>query len=533
MGDKSNMFKEFGFSDEILRAVEDMGFEEPTRIQSQTIPMILAGKDVTGHSQTGTGKTAAFAIPALEMTDPNDKTVQVLILCPTRELAIQASDEMRKFGKYVEGIKVVPIYGGQSIDHQIKALKQGVQIVIGTPGRVMDHMRRKTLKLGNVKLVVLDEADEMLNMGFREDMETILKDTPNSRQTVLFSATMPKEILRISKEYQKDPVSISVVHKQLTVPGISQYYLETAKGKKIEILCRLIDIYAPRLSLVFCNTKKMVDEVAAQLQTRGYFADALHGDLRQSTRTNIIDSFKKGKTEILVATDVAARGLDIENVEIVFNYDVPQDDEYYIHRIGRTGRAGKTGKSFTFINGRGQLYAIKNLQKFANTKITAHPIPTLKEIEENKNNRLFDEIVKIVDNDEHLKYMNSIELFMENNNDYSAMEIGAALLKMLQKDKNMTNTSQEDEDFEGTGGEPGMVRLFTNVGKIDKVKPEHIVGAITGEAGIKGSLIGTIDIYDKFTFVEVPKEYAGLVIDTLNNTKIKGRNVSVEPAKKR
>lgn len=527
-----NTFKDFGLSEQILKAVEDMGFEEPTRIQSQTIPLIMEGKDVTGHSQTGTGKTAAFALPALEKIDVHDKNVQVLILCPTRELAIQASDEVKKFSKYLPDIKAVPIYGGQSMDHQIKALRQGVHIVIGTPGRVMDHMRRKTLKLDDIKLVVLDEADEMLNIGFREDMEVILKETPETRQTVLFSATMPAEIIRISKEYQKSPVSISVVHKQLTVPSITQYYLETTKSKKTEILCRLIDIYTPHLSLVFCNTKKMVDEVTAQLQSRGYFADALHGDLRQSVRSNIIESFRRGKTEILVATDVAARGLDIENVEAVFNYDIPQDDEYYVHRIGRTGRAGKLGKSFTFINGRGQLFAIKNLQKFTNTKITAHPIPTLKEIEENKMNRFLNELSNIIENDEHLKHMNTIETFMENN-DYSAMEVGAALMKMLQKERNVASETVDMSEFEDTGAEPGMVRLFMNVGKKDKVKPENIVGAIANEAGIKGTMIGTIDIYDKFTFVEVPAEHAKHVIDAMNNARIKGRAVNAEPAKKK
>ncbi|HBN82437.1 MAG TPA: ATP-dependent RNA helicase [Clostridiales bacterium] len=524
-------FKDFGLSEKILAAVDDMGFEEPTRIQSQTIPLIMEGKDITGHSQTGTGKTAAFALPALEMIDTNINKVQVLILCPTRELAIQGSDEVKKFSKYLPDIKAVPIYGGQSMEQQFKALRQGVHIVIGTPGRVMDHMRRKTLKLDQVRLVVLDEADEMLNIGFREDMEIILQETPEARQTVLFSATMPAEILRISKEYQKSPVSVSVVHKQLTVPNITQYYLETTKSKKTELLCRLIDIYTPQLSLVFCNTKKMVDEVTSQLQSRGYFADALHGDLRQSVRSKIIEAFRKGKTEILVATDVAARGLDIEHVEAVFNYDLPQDDEYYVHRIGRTGRAGKTGKSFTFINGRGQMYAIKNLQKFTNTKIAPHPIPTLQEIEENKTNRFFNELSGIIENDEHLKHMNAIETFMEKY-DYSAMEVGAALMKMLQKDK-VVNEEIDMEDFEDTGAEPGMVRLFMNVGKKDKVKPQNIVGAIANEAGIKGTMVGAIDIYDKFTFVEVPKDQAKHVIDAINNTKIKGRAVNAEPAKKR
>jgi len=365
-------FSELNISEEIKKAVEDMGYEEATAIQTATIPLIMQGRDVIGHSQTGTGKTAAFGIPAIQACDPSSKNVQVLILCPTRELAMQACDEIRKFGKYMQGIKSVAIYGGQPIERQIKALKMGVQIVIGTPGRIMDHIRRRTLKFKALKMIILDEADEMLNMGFREDIETILKDVPEDRQTILFSATMSKEILGITKKYQTNPELVKIVHQQLTVPSIEQYYYNVPKGKKIEVLCRLLDTENPKRSIVFCNTKRQVDELVNELQLRGYLCDALHGDIKQHTRTQVMNALKKGKIDILIATDVAARGIDVDDVEGVFNYDLPQDEEYYVHRIGRTGRAGRSGTAYSLVTGRSQIMELRDIQKFTNSKrITA------------------------------------------------------------------------------------------------------------------------------------------------------------------
>ena len=317
-------FEELNIKPEILRAVEDMGFEEATPIQSQAIPVMESGVDMIGQAQTGTGKTAAFGIPLLEKVDPENRKVQALVLCPTRELAIQVSEEIRNLAKYLHGIKVLPIYGGQDMSRQIRSLKGGVQIIIGTPGRVMDHMRRHTIRLNDLHTVVLDEADEMLNMGFREDIETILKDTPDDRQTVLFSATMPQAILEIAGTYQKDAVRVQVLRKELTVPSIEQYYYEVRQKNKDEVLCRLLDLYAPRLSLVFCNTKKKVDELVLELQNRGYFAEGLHGDLKQMQRDRVMQGFREGSTDILVATDVAARGIDVDDVEAVFNYDLPR-----------------------------------------------------------------------------------------------------------------------------------------------------------------------------------------------------------------
>jgi ATP-dependent RNA helicase DeaD len=520
-------FEELNISEELNRAIRDMGFEETTPIQAQAIPHILEGKDVIGQAQTGTGKTASFGIPILEMVDPQDQNLQALVLCPTRELAIQVAEEIRKLGKYLQGIKLLPIYGGQPIERQIRSLKKGVQIIIGTPGRVMDHMRRKTLKLDKVKMVVLDEADEMLNMGFREDIETILKDTPKTRQTVLFSATMPKEILEIAKAHQNNPEIVKVVHKELTVPSIEQYYFEVKEKNKFEILTRLIDMYNPKLALIFCNTKKKVDELVSDLQGRGYFADGLHGDMKQSLRDRVMNSFRNGNIEILIATDVAARGIDVDDVEIVINYDVPQDEEYYVHRIGRTGRAGRSGKAFTFVVGK-EIYKLKDIQRYTKTKILHQQVPSLNDVEEAKMEILIENIKNIIENEDLSKQIKIAERLLEE--DYTAIDLAAALLKMTMRKE----TEEEiDFDFEDTGSEPGMVRLFMNIGRKQNVRARDIVGAIAGETGLSGKLIGTIDVYDKYTFVEVPKEYAKDVLKIMNNAQIKGKPINVEPANKK
>ena len=369
-------FEELGIDDRILRAVTEMGFEEATPIQAKAIPEVMTGQDIIGQAQTGTGKTASFGIPMLQKVDPKNRHVQAIVLCPTRELAIQSADEIRKLAKSMHGIKVLPIYGGQDIVKQIRSLKTGVQVLIGTPGRVMDHMRRHTIKLDDLKILVLDEADEMLNMGFREDIETILSQTPEERQTLLFSATMPQPIMEIARTYQKDAKIVKVVKKELTVANIEQYYYEVRPKNKEEVLSRLLDIYNPALSVVFCNTKRQVDELVEGLKGRGYFAEGLHGDMKQQQRDRVMNGFRNGRTEILVATDVAARGIDVDDVDAVFNYDLPQDDEYYVHRIGRTGRAGKNGKAFTFITGR-EFYKLKDIQRYCRTKIIAKQVPSL------------------------------------------------------------------------------------------------------------------------------------------------------------
>ncbi|SJZ40574.1 DEAD/DEAH box helicase [Selenihalanaerobacter shriftii] len=519
-------FENLGLSTEINKAVGDMGFEEATPIQTQAIPYILEGRDVIGQAQTGTGKTAAFGIPILEKIDKDNKNVQVLILCPTRELAIQVSEEIRRLAKYKKNIKTLPVYGGQSIKRQIRALKKGVQIVIGTPGRTMDHMRRGTLKLNNLDMMILDEADEMLNMGFRDDIETILKGIKGKRQTIFFSATMPKSILALRKKYQKNPEIIKVVRKELTVPNIEQAYFEVNRRNKLESLSRLIDMYNPKLALVFCNTRKQVDELSIQLQARGYFADSLHGGMKQSQRDRVMNKFKNGTVEVLVATDVAARGIDIEDIEIVFNYDVPQDEEYYVHRIGRTGRAGRKGRAFTFVSGK-EIYKLKGIQKYTKTKIKRKQVPSASDIEEIKMSLLLEDVIEMLEGDNLSKEVKVIEGLVEE--DYTSIDIAAALLKLVVEEDNKEE-KDSTEDFGNTGAEAGMVRLFMNIGRKQNVTPGDVVGAIAGETSISGNLVGLIDIYDRYTFVEVPRENAKEVLMVMKDNRVKGRNITIEPA---
>ncbi|MDF2540889.1 MAG: cshA [Herbinix sp.] len=525
-------FEEMDLNPQILRAVEEMGFEELSPIQAKAIPAILSGKDIVGQAQTGTGKTAAFGIPLLQSIDQRERALQAVVLCPTRELAIQVAEEFRKLALFMHGIKTLPIYGGQEISKQIRSLKAGTQIMIGTPGRVMDHMRRKTVKFDKVKMIVLDEADEMLNMGFREDIETILRDVPEERQTVLFSATMPGPILEIARTYQKNAEIIKVVKKELTVPKIEQYYYEVSPKNKEEVLSRLLDMYNPKLSLVFCNTKKQVDELTIALQGRGYFAEGLHGDLKQQQRDRVMNSFRNGRTEILVATDVAARGIDVDDVEAVFNYDVPQDDEYYVHRIGRTGRAGREGRAFTLVVGK-EVYKLRDIQNYCKTKIKVQPIPSINDVTAVKAEKILDKIHSIIQNEDLSKMIDLIDARVNAEN-YTSLDVAAAFLKLSMGDD---PTKAEDEkslvDFGDTGAEAGMVRLFVNLGKKQNVRPGDILGAIAGETGMPGKLIGSIDMYDKYTFVEVPREYASEVIQVMKTAKIKGKSINIEPANRK
>ena len=384
-------YEDAPIEERIIRAVQEMGFEVMTPIQQQAIPALLDGRDVLGQAQTGTGKTAAFGIPMIQRIDPDIEGVQCIILCPTRELAIQAAEELRKFAKFMHGIKILPIYGGQDITKQIRSLKGNVSIIVGTPGRVMDHMRRHTLRLENIKAIVLDEADEMLNMGFREDIETILKEIPEDHQTALFSATMPKPILDITHTYQKDAVHVKVAAKEVTIPLVKQYYYEVQRQNKAEVTARLLDYYNPK-------------------------------------RDKVMSGFRNGTVEILIATDVAARGIDVDDVEAVFNYDVPQDIEYYVHRIGRTGRAGRTGRSFTLVVGR-EIYKIREIENVCHTKIKARTIPSAADITAVKAQKILSKVME-VRNEKDLTKMTKIIADKMNDDDVTAMELAAAFLKM-------------------------------------------------------------------------------------------------------
>lgn len=556
-------FEELQLDDRIIRAITEMGFEEASPIQAQAIPVVLEGRDMIGQAQTGTGKTAAFGLPLLQKVDPKVKKLQAIVLLPTRELAIQVAEELRRFAKFMHGIKVLPVYGGQDIVRQIRALKDGTQIVVGTPGRVMDHMRRKTVKMDHVHTVVLDEADEMLNMGFLEDMETILSQLPEERQTLMFSATMPQTIADIAKKFQKDPVTVRVIKKELTVPKVTQYYYEVKPKNKVEVMCRLLDMYSPKLSIVFCNTKRQVDELVQALQGRGYFAEGLHGDLKQVQRDRVMESFRNGRTDILIATDVAARGIDVGNVEAVFNYDIPQDDEYYVHRIGRTGRAGREGKAFSLVVGK-EVYKLRDIQRYCKTKIIPQAIPSLNDITEIKADKILDQVQDILNDADLTKIVNIIEKKLMED-DYTSLDLAAALLKMSMGDDNediidnyMPARSLDDLDSYGrnsrgrdrgrnnsrrkgatdraavdyvlNGGEERMARLFINIGKSQRVTPGDILGAVAGESGIPGRLVGSIDMYDGYTFVDVPAEYAEDVLNAMSHARIKGKHIHVEKA---
>jgi ATP-dependent RNA helicase DeaD len=423
------LFSELGLSPELLKAIDKLGFEQAAPIQAAAIPVLMTGRDIVGQSMTGSGKTAAFGIPAVEKVDPNVRAVQVLILCPTRELAIQVSEEIHKLAFFKRGINCLPIYGGQSYERQFYGLKQGAQIVIGTPGRVMDHMRRGTLRLDTVKMVILDEADVMLNMGFREDIETILKDAPKERQTVFFSATMPKPIRDLIEKFSRDPENVKIQQKEMTVPTVEQVYYEVDRRYKMELLTRLIDLYDMKLGIIFCNTKRMVDDLVEHLEAAGYQADRLHGDMTQNMRDRVMNKFRKSGLEFLVATDVAARGIDVDDVEVVFNYDLPYDPEDYVHRIGRTGRAGKSGKAISLVPYR-ELFQIRNIERFANVRIQRGKVPTADEVAEARENVFTDKLRALLASGEYQKQDHLVERLTEEG--FASNDIASALIHLLQ-----------------------------------------------------------------------------------------------------
>ena len=526
------LFNELNLPEEILRAVEDMGFSEATEIQSKAIPVMLEGKDLVGKSNTGTGKTAAFGIPAaVSVTRGGKNGVEVLILCPTRELAMQACKEIEKFSAYMPWVKPCAVYGGAAMDKQISELRRGANIVVGTPGRVMDHIGRKTLKLENLRTIVLDEADEMLNMGFREDIETILSFVPEERQTVLFSATMPPPIMAITKEYQNDPVVIKVESKARTVDTIEQKYFEVPMGRKTDALKLLLIAYEPKLSMVFCNTKKMVDELTEALVSKGFKAAGLHGDMKQASRTQVLSAFKSGSINVLIATDVAARGIDVEGVDCVFNYDLPQDNEYYIHRIGRTGRAGKSGAAYTIISGRKQFYELKNIASFIKADIARAELPGRDEIVARKAAHVNEKILSAVESGKYESCRADVQKLMESG--LSVEDIAVALLGMrLSKDtKNIPEIISVPRDNGGKGGryqKGGKVKLEISAGRSSRLAPNFVLGALVDATGMPGKSFGKIDIYDKFTTVEVPEADTEHVLDSMTGTKINGQKITIK-----
>lgn len=540
-------FHDFMLSPEILAALERMEFTTPTPIQQASLPLLLNGHDLIGQAQTGTGKTGAFAIPALENINPEDQHVQVVTLCPTRELAIQVAKEFEKISQYQKHIKVALVYGGEAIQKQISALKAKPQIVIGTPGRMIDHIKRKTLKLDQVQTIILDEADEMLNMGFKEDIERILSEMPEERQTVFFSATMPKPIMELTKKYQQNPEIVRVVKQELTNKTIEQRYFPVKISQKIPLMSRLIDKYQVQAALAFCNTKMRCDEVVQGLRQLGYPSDALHGDLNQGQRNAVMERFRKGKIRVLVATDVAARGLDVPEVDAVFNYDTPLDPEYYVHRIGRTGRAGKSGRAFTFSVGRDK-QKLRDIERYAKTTIELGEVPSLKEITAARQEAFLADFKENMLNQDANAYKGFAKKLIEESGE--AETAIAALLKKFSdlalgeeeditlnvekqnsRKRDRNNPSQRKAKANRNGknwNDANMTRLVLSLGSSHKVSKGDIVGAITGELGLESHSIGAIERYKNHSFVDVEESSAHYVIKEMRKKRIKGKKARFE-----
>lgn len=519
-------FSELNISSEVMKAVEEMGYENATDIQAQAIPCILEGKDVLGRSNTGTGKTAAFGIPAIEKVCTGNKNPNALIICPTRELVTQVATELRKFSKYKEGVKIVPIYGGQPIDRQIQLLKRGCGIVVGTPGRIMDHLNRRTLRLTDTKMVILDEADEMLNMGFKEDIEEILSSMPTEQehQTILFSATWPEAIQRIAKQFQNDPVNVEIKSAQRTIDTVEQIYYDVPRGKKANALRVLLNHYDPELCMIFCNTKKMVDELSTELNNHDIKAISLHGDMKQEFRTRVMEQFRTGKFPILIATDVAARGIDVDDIDLVVNFDIPQDNEYYIHRVGRTGRAGKKGVAITLVSGGKQRAGIRDIIRYTKTNVIRHSLPTSAQMME-ANRNSFVVTVKEACNEGITE--ESVEIANELMAEGIASEnIISALISMIYK--NEIIDIEAEEDAKRYASDFDAITLKFNVGRSNGVQPGNIVAAIIEETGLNGKAIGRIDVRATFTLVDIDASKVDAVLSGMQRSHIRGQEVMVE-----
>ncbi len=579
---EKKLFSELGLAPELLKAVAQMGFEEASLIQSQAIPHLLAGSDVVGQSQTGSGKTLAFALPAIACVDPKVRAPQVLILGPTRELVNQVAEEVAKLTAFKKGVREIPIYGGQSYERQLRGLRDGAQIIIGTPGRVMDHLDRGTLKMDQIRMVILDEADRMLDMGFVDDIRTILKQAPAQRQTVFFSATLPRLIQDLIKTFTRNPVNVTIEAQARTMPAIDQVYYEVDRRFKLDVLCRLIDLQDIKFGIIFCATKMMVDELTEHLIARGYAADKMHGDMTQALRERVIAKFKRRGLEFLIATDVAARGLDVDDIEVVFNYDLPNDGEDYIHRIGRTGRAGRSGRAITFVSGR-EIYKMQNIIRFTKSKVRRERIPSEDEVEAKRANSFYDALKKTLEEGKYDKQEALIGRLLDEG--FVATDIASALIHLLAKpeekapepvreeraygrrdDYQRSDTRSErprpsrddrgerperperfdrperperaerperkefapkrTEREEGPiSHEPGMARVILGVGREHGIMPGDVLGVIVGTTKLPKETVGVIRLYPKQSFVDVAEEHTELVVAKLSGIQFKGRKL--------
>lgn len=552
-------FSELGLSSQLLQAIDKIGFEVASPIQSETIPLLLEGRDVVGQSQTGSGKTAAFAAPAIELVDTKQAETQVLILCPTRELAVQVAEEVARLSAFKPGLRELPVYGGQSYERQFRGLRQGAHIVIGTPGRVIDHLDRGTLRLDGLRMLILDEADRMLDMGFLDDIRAILDRMPTARQTAFFSATFPAPIQKLAREFTRDATTVRVKSATLDVPEIEQVYYEVHRRSKLEVLCRLIDLRDIKYAIIFCATKLMVDELTDHLIARGYPADKLHGDIPQATRERVMAKFRARGFEFLVATDVAARGLDVDEIEVVFNYDLPHDGEDYVHRIGRTGRAGRAGRAITFVAGR-EIHRLQHIMRFTRGRIRREKVPSLEEVEEKRANVFFEALRETLEQGDFKRHDGLVDRLLDQG--HTPTDIASALIDLLSGERprgaeppaaetprargapgdhastgegarqpaKPKSVRREDADPAPVARERGMVRLAFDIGGGHGIAPGDIVGVIAGAARVPREAIGAIHILPALSFVDVADAAVPTVLDRLNGINFKGHELGVTVA---
>ena len=554
-------FSELGLPDDLLAAIEILGYERPSPIQALSIPPALAGKDILGLSATGSGKTAAFALPALANIDVNQRFPQVLILCPTRELAVQVCEEVHRLGVKKKGLQATPVYGGAPMDRQLRALRDGAQLVVGTPGRLLDHLKRGSFDASRIRMAILDEADRMLDMGFKEEMDEILAALPKERQILFFSATMNRGVSTFIKKFGNNPELIEIEQKAMTVSTVEQAYYEVRQRSKVEVLSRILDMNPPRLGIIFCNTKRSVDECTEDLVNRGYAADRLHGDITQQMRERVLKRFRDGAVELLVATDVAARGLDIDEIDIVFNYDLPTDPEDYVHRIGRTGRAGRSGRAVSFVFGK-EIYRLQAIERYTRQVIKREKIPSVEQVEGRRADLIFETLKERLETGGFDTYQENIDRLLEQG--HTPTDIAGALITMLRESSGREGEAiQEDreperpsrDDFKkGKGERPeprprpegrdyaprektyerggmrdagaiegGMTRLFISLGKGAGIMPKDIVGMMYREAGLPDGSLGRITLFPKHCLVDVPEGLADQAIQKTRNAKLRGK----------
>jgi len=550
-------FSELGLPEALLAAIETLGYERPSPIQAMSIPPALEGHDLVGLSATGSGKTAAFALPALSKLDVKVPHPQVLILCPTRELAVQVCEEVHRLGAKMKGLQATPVYGGAPMDRQLRALRAGAQLVVGTPGRLLDHLRRGSFDPSHVKMAILDEADRMLDMGFKEEMDELLAALPADRQTLFFSATMNPGVSRLIQKFGKAPRIIEIKQKSLTVSTIEQSYFEVRQRSKVEVLSRILDMNPPRLAIIFCNTKRSVDECTEELINRGYAADRLHGDITQQMRERTLKRFREGTVELLVATDVAARGLDIDEIDIVFNYDLPTDPEDYVHRTGRTGRAGRSGRAVSFVFGR-EIYRLQSIERYTRHVIKREKIPSVEQVEGRRADIVFDELKERLETGKFENYQDNIDRLLEQG--HTPTDIAGALVTMIreasgregsqiEEDREPSRPARQDSrdsrpprDFDDRGprperpkfergpipNEPGMVRLFLSLGKTHGVMAKEIVGMMYREAGLPDGCLGRITLFPKHSLVDVPENLVDQVLQRTRAARLRGRPFRID-----